>query len=300
MRIHNLFHYGASCATAFALFFSSVSYAEPVDIAINGDMSEAEISDRDWSDIKDTIPVGWKNPMQKKDNGVSLQWVSDDAECNSPGGALKLVVPGGKSVTLGGKLSRTPPPGYKITAKAFVKCPGGQPHRIQVALQPGAYPCPKTGSGWCTLGWWAIYNNGADGHIEEYTEFTMEETIIPDNASSFGLHIMLNNTQGFEDATIWVDDIEVWAEAPVGTTPRTISLTQEATGIRVINSQELTFPSTTNYNVSVISPNGRQQLQLKGHGERVNFDNHDLASGVYVVKVTSDIGNYSGKIIVGK
>jgi len=281
----------------FVLGIAFVATLHSENIIINGTMNNAILSYRKWSDKVDTIPYGWQNPMKARDAGVEVTWVSDSAQCHSPGGAMKVVAKPESNTILSCELLREPEPGDRITGRLYAKYEKLKPYTIQIAVQPGVYPGIEDSTKWESLGWWRFFMNSKKS-LENYKEFEMEEAVMPERFTTFGIYFVVRN-EGSEDAVIWVDDIELCINgcSATGTTVQTAKK-NAFNPFRIAKSRIIVFPNTAKYLVELYTLNGRLYKSIAGFGKTVHLNKMGIVPGAYFLKISSDQGNYAGKMIL--
>jgi len=97
--------------------------------------------------------------------------------------------------------------------------------------------------------------------------------------------------------TMWIDD---WKQVPVtvGTDEPAAAAAMPTRDLVFSADKGVTFPSETRYSVAVHSPDGRLVSKLNGYGTSASIPRSELTSGSYIVRVTSGLGDVSGRLVI--
>jgi hypothetical protein len=101
-----------------------------------------------------------------------------------------------------------------------------------------------------------------------------------------------------ENGTVYVDD---WSQTEVTTAmsePSAASILAQPRALVFNADRGVTFPSRTSYRVAVHSPDGRLVSRLSGHGMSASIPRSALPAGSYVVRVTSGLGDVTGRLVI--
>jgi len=145
---------------------------------------------------------------------------------------------------------------------------------------------------WEEIGGWKNWYAGA-GSVDEWTQVEGEVDLLSNaNAGIFRVYLRKGM---FPGCTVWVDNIEISTEplpppGPITDVNNNISAKERNTMLS-INGNQVQFNSPTNYQMKIYSPNGQQIVSQSGFGTKVDLPNKKMATGCYIVKIQSDVGN---------
>jgi len=143
--------------------------------------------------------------------------------------------------------------------------------------------------------WTTLY--AGNGDQEEWIQIEGEFDLY-EKANSWKQMFYLQQSVTTE-CTLWVDNLE-YSNYPFDgeVAVRNASVRQKTTGIS-INGNNVLFNVPTSYTLKLFTPNGKMVGTHSGFGKKVDvIANGNLASGCYMIKIQSAIGNLTQRLMV--
>ena len=126
-----------------------------------------------------------------------------------------------------------------------------------------------------------------------WTKFSIEDIIYAptdDSTNFFQLFIVPSSTP------ILFDDFDIHPQPAAGVRSGFHVLPENAMRL---NSGVVSFVNQTHYSCRLLTISGQQLLHENGYGKSIDFLEKGIHPGFYLIKGTSDAGEFSGDMLIG-